>query len=814
MAPIEKRDINSLPEWEKDNYKNIDELKSSIDLKNEINDNLFDKLENGNAVIERHNWNLIFKVKDKNSRAASMVNINGENFWGYSFRIKEKTLKNFLEKEQNTAETSAHYNSLLNKLLVVKNTQNELLTMRQNLDFNADVTEDNIWSMINSLIWYYNDVNNHRDPRTYSKDSRKWFRELKNKARSRYSKLMNIKDDLEKRSYKDISQYIKKTQKYLNETQEFDHNWQKIVMKQYPWNISTDIDNTTDAADEFWYQKTKYKKNNELSNDIENAEILDESNEAMEAMQQELINDLSDTKNLINNSDQIWKKRIISQINEFENTVKKVKSMKELRIAMVWVIYQIEELEKKNIYKKKVKEKIKLKIWWLKIKYKRKLKYNNTKQDMISNWSYQTMKQTCKRSWWSGWMLNNMLVDWLAQMWRIDKNNKKQVEAVKKWWQFIQVAWMLVLWFKFLQNLFSKKSDNKNKRGKTAWYGAALFWLFNVDKLMNWGKDIYWWWKSGSDGTIETSKVSDSLNTDQETVSTYITPPYTTLAVIWGIPINTLTNPALGLISEDNWRFEIDYKKYEAYLNNPKTKIDKDAKAAALANLEVLEKDWWDMLNDWLNNLWINSLDDMKKISWKDNEKTLLDSTEVVNYIKNVSAPVNKDLSEEWLKPKNAKAWYEITHEFDETKTDNDAQIAKWIKRWLLVSEKSMPYSLDKMAIDSNLDLVNKKINWLNLEFETYDELSKAMNLTNFMKKTFKNKVGKSYSPFNIDTVTRNIEFDNQEWYKIWENETNAINSNLYQNTLEKISPILAENKPAYVKYLNNRWNKTWAVEK
>jgi hypothetical protein len=66
---------------------------------------------------------------------------------------------------------------------------------------------------------------------------------------------MNIKDDLEKRSYGDISPYIVKTQKHLDETQEFDRNWQKIVLKQYPGNIPTDIDNTTDAKKERKYQK-------------------------------------------------------------------------------------------------------------------------------------------------------------------------------------------------------------------------------------------------------------------------------------------------------------------------------------------------------------------------------------------------------------------------------------------------------------------------------------------------------------------------------------------------------------------------------
>jgi hypothetical protein len=41
--------------------------------------------------------------------------------------------------------------------------------------------------------------------------------------------------------------------------------------------------------------------------------------------------------------------------------------------------------------------------------------------------------------------------------------------------------------------------------------------------------------------------------------------------------------------------------------------------------------------------------------------------------------PVNKDLAEEGLKPKDSEAWYEITQEYKNA--DNDAQIADWIER-------------------------------------------------------------------------------------------------------------------------------------
>ena len=397
MSEIEKRDITSLPEWEKDSYKDIEQLSSNEDLRNELNDNLFTQLENGNATVERHNNDIIFKVKDKNARVGSAININWELVSWYSFRINERTLANFLEKEQNTAEVAADYNMMLNKLLVTKNTQNELLDIRQSLDLDIDVTEENIWSVINSLIWYYNDVNNYRDPRRHSKDSRKWFKELKNKSRERYSKLLNIKRDLEERNYNDITLYIEKTEKYLEETQEFDQNWQMIVMKQYPWNISTDIDNTKDARKERKYQKKKLKKNDEFNSDLEAAEVMDESNETLEAMQQELIADLDDTKNLINNSDQLWKGKLTRKIDDFRNTVSNVKSMEELRSTIVRIVYEVENMEADDMYQNKVKIKIKTKIGKLKIKYKGKIPYDLVKTEMINDWSYAEVERECKK---------------------------------------------------------------------------------------------------------------------------------------------------------------------------------------------------------------------------------------------------------------------------------------------------------------------------------------------------------------------------------------------------------------------------------
>jgi hypothetical protein len=82
------------------------------------------------------------------------------------------------------------------------------------------------------------------------------------------------------------------------------------------------------------------------------------------------------------------------------------------------------------------------------------------------------------------------------------------------------------------------------------------------------------------------------------------------------------------------------------------------------------------------------------------------------------------------------------------------------------------------------------------------------MNLTNTIKKIFKDKKAIDNNPFTTETFTGNIQFDNTRWYEIWKNETDVINANFYQDTLEDISNSLSGNKTIYVSYLNNRWNK------
>jgi hypothetical protein len=92
----------------------------------------------------------------------------------------------------------------------------------------------------------------------------------------------------------------------------------------------------------------------------------------------------------------------------------------------------------------------------------------------------------------------------------------------------------------------------------------------------------------------------------------------------------------------------------------------------------------------------------------------------------------------------------------------------------LIVLKKSTPYNLDDMINDPEINLEKKKINNLDVTFESYVEMFDAMNLTNEIKKIFKDKssINGDTSPFHINTITRNIQFnDKDRWDIINENE-------------------------------------------
>jgi hypothetical protein len=72
--------------------------------------------------------------------------------------------------------------------------------------------------------------------------------------------------------------------------------------------------------------------------------------------------------------------------------------------------------------------------------------------------------------------------------------------------------------------------------------------------------------------------------------------------------------------------------------------------------------------------------------------------------------------------------------------------------------------------------------------------LFKAKALTNFIKRVFKDKKAKGFSPFNKGKIW-NIEFNDAKRYKVWKNETDVINDIPFKRTLKELSSTLSKGK-------------------
>ena len=261
----------------------------------------------------------------------------------------------------------------------------------------------------------------------------------------------------------------------------------------------------------------------------------------------------------------------------------------------------------------------------------------------------------------------------------------------------------------------------------------------------------------------------------------------------------------------------LDYKLYEEHIRaSSMSKEEQDENIKAM--LEIKNDKTGNMIDKSLKYMWINSISDLDNLAGDDENKTLLDTDNVSKYFENLSSPINSDLATEWFVASSPTAWYKITNEYIWSKPSNE-KILEWISKGYLKLNETKNYTLDWMINNSSIEsLKDKTIKWLKnnsgnlIKFGTYKELFDVVQLSQFIKENFKWKTAKDNSePFHINTLW-NIEFDNTEWYEVWKNETNVINSNFYKNTLQNVSTTLWQNKENYVKYINDRWKVEWKL--
>ena len=423
------------------------------------------------------------------------------------------------------------------------------------------------------------------------------------------------------------------------------------------------------------------------------------------------------------------------------------------------------------------------KIWW--------------QQWKAPDWSYtivcpwQPQKQ-CEKKPWIFDKGGEMFSDLLVTAWLIDENNTTQKEA---WWKFWKVA-LLWLWA-FAVYKMIKEKDWK-RRAWIWWTAAVVLGMAHKEDLYKWYNDAFWKSNPSSNEIMAQMNTQAGVNRTtnvevQEFLDNFIDPTSTVIWAIWWININTLINE--DIVSADNdWKFKFNYDKFKVYVENNVT--DPDEKILNLQAGEKLKKDP-SMLNKWLQGIWVTNMDILQEL-WKGNDR-LMDTDLVWNYLESFDTPIMANLYEQGFKPKNPESRYKIMSLNKWKQTISDYDLVTYISEGLVVLRDE---SLTKYINSNIIDLTNKCMKWCDIKFSTYGELLKAVELTEWIINEFKDKPARDDQPFHLWMwLTWNIEYNNGII-----NDTDVINSNIFKDTLEKISPNLAKNKHAYVKYLNALW--------
>jgi len=393
----------------------------------------------------------------------------------------------------------------------------------------------------------------------------------------------------------------------------------------------------------------------------------------------------------------------------------------------------------------------------------------------------------------------------------IDSDPRKR-QAWEKAWSVAALGWAVVLGFKFLQSLFSKKHEWKRKEVWLFWWW--LLALLNADKIVNWTQDAFGWHPSE-----KTRMLADTFQTywftDKQAIDIagkYIWAPVTTMSALHFIPIYELESE--NIIKNNNGEFEFDIDNYKEYIN--KLAWDQSQKEQVIKAWEKLHKD--KSIGAWLKAFWITTREKFKWLFKWDKKKTLADTEEVQTWyakaVERVKNWVNKVLYDQWLRVKDPEEMDKIMEEYgtwQKSRKELNALILDWMERDLLeLNSDDKPYSIREMLNDpeytSEMDLEKMTMKWFKngtneIEFNTYSELFDTVHITNWIKKNFAGRTdAKSSRPFHFN-LRWQLEFDNTEWYEIHKNETAVI----WIIELRKHLKTVNRNSEAYANYLNDR---------
>ena len=411
---------------------------------------------------------------------------------------------------------------------------------------------------------------------------------------------------------------------------------------------------------------------------------------------------------------------------------------------------------------------------------------------------------------------NNRIWEWLADMAEkigLNKeNDPRKRQAREKAWSVVALGWAVVLWFKFLQSLFSKKHEWKRK--EVGLYWAWLLGVLNLDKITNRAQDITWWHPAE-----KTRMLAESFQTywfsDRQAIEMadrYIWAPVTTISALHFIPIYELESQ--HILENNNGEINFIYGNFENYVN--KFSWDNNQKEQVLKAWQQLrdKKCVW----EWLRAFWIATRDKLRSLFGSDKNKTLAQTQEVQdwwgNMVERVRSWVNKELYNHGLRAKNPEVIDTIMSEYGDwqkSKEEVNKLILDWMRRGLLeLASEDGNYTVKEMLTKKeytsqlNLEEMTMKwfTNWANeIKFNSYWELFETVYITEKIKYIFKWRTdAKDAAPFHVN-LRWQIEFNNTEWYELYKNETAVL-------SLKKLKidlPTIRKNVDAYNDYLN-KW--------
>ena len=396
----------------------------------------------------------------------------------------------------------------------------------------------------------------------------------------------------------------------------------------------------------------------------------------------------------------------------------------------------------------------------------------------------------------------------------IEQDPRKK-QAWEQLGSLVALSWAVFMWIKVIQNVFSSKETNPNKRWKAAWWWAGLLALTNSDRIIDRAQNITWWHPSERIQTATELFQSYWFKEPeaQRIAEMHIWAPIATLSALHFIPIYELT--AKNIVGYNDDQFTFNFDNYQKYVET--MELDQEQKDIILAAWQRLRDE--NSINAWLGCFHANNPAYLSRMAWGDQNRTLADAPEVQSWrkdcIENIRCGVNAELASQWLIPQNSEAMLKIMNEYNHNwwtkikKEDMTTLIIKWMNEWLLdVNDPNKNYEISDMLNDNNINLQKKTIKWFTntwgteIEFKSYKELFNIVNLTNWIQKNFRWRptVNKENKPFHID-VWWFIEFDDTKCWELWKNETKVIKA----LTLSDISSTLEGNKQFYVDYLNKR---------